>query len=319
MNKVQQTRFDSLYQRHVNALTRQGKSTSTIEAYSRAVRRIAAFFDRCPDRLSREDLEAYFSSLIKTHSWSTIKLDRNGLQFFYTHVLKQAWQWVDIVKPPIVKSLPDILTQAELAHLLQSTREPRYHAYFFVVYSMGLRLSEALNLKVGDIDAQRRRVHVRCGKGRTDRFVILPEAALLALRRYWATHRNPALLFPAGLTPEERRMAGTPMDRGGLQKAFTTIARQCGIHKHVSIHSLRHCYGTHLIEAGLNLRAIQQEMGHQSPTTTALYTRLTDAVQQQSALFINRMVEQLQGLLRGSEGEGKPRQAYAQPRVTTEV
>jgi len=319
MNKVQQTRFDSLYQRHVNALTRQGKSTSTIEAYSRAVRRLAAFFDRCPDRLSREDLEAYFSSLIKTHSWSTIKLDRNGLQFFYSHVLKQAWQWVDIVKPPIVKSLPDILTQAELAHLLQSTREPRYHAYFFVVYSMGLRLSEALNLKVGDIDAQRRRVHVRCGKGRTDRFVILPEAALLALRRYWATHRNPALLFPAGLTPEERRMAGTPMDRGGLQKAFTTIARQCGIHKHVSIHSLRHCYGTHLIEAGLNLRAIQQEMGHQSPTTTALYTRLTDAVQQQSALFINRMVEQLQGLLRGSEGEGKPRQAYAQPRVTTEV
>lgn len=314
MNKVQQTRFDSLYQRHVNALTRQGKSTSTIEAYSRAVRRIAAFFDRCPDRLSREDLEAYFSSLIKTHSWSTIKLDRNGLQFFYTHVLKQQWQWVDIIKPPVVKSLPDILTQAELAHLLHSTREPRYHTYFFIVYSMGLRLSEALNLKVGDIDAQRMRVHIRCGKGRQDRFVILPEAALLALRRYWATHRNPSLLFPTGLTPDEQHSAKAHMDRGGLQKSFTTIARQCGIHKHVSIHSLRHCYGTHLIEAGLNLRAIQQEMGHQSPTTTALYTRLTDCMQQQSSLFINRMVDQLQALLGSERGQRRE-----QPRAASKV
>jgi site-specific recombinase XerD len=144
-----------------------------------------------------------------------------------------------------------------------------------------------------------------------NRFVILPEAALLALRQYWATHRNPSLLFPAGLTPAEQHSARVHMDRRGPQKSFTTIARQCGIHKHVSIHSLRHCYGTHLIEAGLNLRAIQQEMGHQSPTTTALYTRLTDSVQQQSALFINRMVDQLKGLL--------PESKSAQRRVTTEV
>ena len=94
MNKAQQTHFDSLYQQHVNALTRQGKSKVTIESYARAVRRIATYFDRCPDQLSLDDLKDYFTSLVKTHSWSTVKIDRNGLQFFYKHVLGKQWTWV---------------------------------------------------------------------------------------------------------------------------------------------------------------------------------------------------------------------------------
>lgn len=299
MHTAQQKRFDSLYQRHLSALRRQGKSQKTIDAYSRAVRRITTHFDRCPDRLTRDDLDTYFTALVQSHSWSTVKLDRNGLQFFYKHVLDREWEWVDIVKPPRVRSLPDILTPQEVALLINTTHEARYQTYILTVYSMGLRLGEALNLKVGDIDAPRMRVHVRQGKGGKDRFVILPTATLSALRRFWATHRNRRFLFPGGSSPEERHRATRSMARGGLQKAFKAIVTGCGIHKRISIHSLRHCYGTHLVEAGLNLRAIQHAMGHECPTTTALYTQLTEPVQQDTVAVINHLVNQLDITLDG--------------------
>lgn len=293
MTPSQQKKYHSLYQQHVNALHRQGKSKATIDVYSRAVRRITEYFDRCPDTLTHEDLNAYFTRLVQTHSWSTVKIDRNGLQFFYKHVLHKTWQWVDIVKPPQIKTLPDILTPQEIARLINATREARYQYYFLTVYSMGLRLGEALQLGVGDIDAQRMKVHVRQGKGRKDRFVTLPHTTLLALRRYWATHRNPRLLFPAGKTVAERRHATVPMERSGVQGAFKAVVQSCGIHKRVSIHSLRHCYGTHLLEQGVSLRAIQQEMGHDSPQTTALYTQLTAPLLQHTADLINALLDRL--------------------------
>jgi site-specific recombinase XerD len=293
MHKAQQKRYQLLYQQHVNALHRQGKSKTTIDCYSRAVRRITEYFDRCPDRLTADDLKEHFTHLVNSHSWSTVKVDRNGLQFFYKHVLNKDWQWVDIIKPPIVKSLPDILTPHEISQIINATREARYQTYILTVYSMGLRLGEALNLKVGDIDAQRMRVHIRSGKGRKDRFVILPDITLAALRRYWATHRHPHLLFPTGKTSQERRIAKTPMDRGGLQKSIKAIARSCKIHKQVTIHSLRHCYATHLLEEGLNLRALQHQLGHECPKTTAIYTQLTDQVQQNTARFVNLLSRRL--------------------------
>lgn len=120
----------------------------------RAVRRITEYFDRCPDRLSNDELKEHFSNLIQSHSWSTVKVDRNGLQFFYKQVLNKTWQWVDIVKPPQIKSLPDILTSDEIALIINATREARYQIYILTVYSMGLRLGEALNLSVGDIVMQ---------------------------------------------------------------------------------------------------------------------------------------------------------------------
>lgn len=293
MNKAQQQKFQSLYNQHVSALRRQGKAERTIDSYSRAVRRIAEFWDTCPDRLTQDQLEAYFSSLVETHSWSTVKVDRNGLQFFYQHVLNKAWNWVDIVKPPRKKVLPDILTLKEIERLINGTRERRYQTFILAAFSMGLRLGEALNLRVGDIDGERMKIHVRQGKGAKDRFVTLPQATLQAMRRYWASHRNPSLIFPRGRTPQERLRATEPMDRGGLQKSFKAILQDCAIHKAVTIHTLRHCYGAHLVEAGVNLRAIQQEMGHECPKTTALYTQLTDVTQADTDKRINRLVSRM--------------------------
>jgi hypothetical protein len=176
--------------------------------------------------------------------------------------------------------LPDILTRTEIEHLINGARELRYQTFILTAYSMGLRLGEVLGLQPGDIDSARMKVHVRQGKGRKDRFVTLPKASLLALRKYWVTHRNPDWIFPAGKNAQDRREASRVMDRGGLQNAFKVIVKSCGIRKAITPHSLRHCYGAHLMEAGLNLRAIQYQMGHECPKTTAVYTQLTDTVNQ---------------------------------------
>jgi len=299
MNTAQQKRFNSLYQQHINALRRQGKAEQTIDAYSRAVRRISEFFDQCPDKLTQQQLKDYFSALVNSHSWSTVKVDRNGLQFFYKQVLDKRWVWVDIVKPPQQKVLPAILTLKEVERIINGTRELRYQTFLLTAYSMGLRLGEVLTLQVGDMDAGHMKVHIRQGKGRKDRRVTLPQRTLEALRTYWATHRHPSLLFPAGKTAVVRHEATQVMNRSGLQRSFKVIARSCGINKPVTIHTLRHCYGAHLVETGLNLRAIQQEMGHECPKTTALYTQLTDVTQHNTGKLINRLIDRLKLTLDG--------------------
>jgi len=123
MTPIEQARFTPLYESLIQALTLQGKQPKTVEAYARSVRRTANFFDRCPDDLTAGELKHYFASLLETHSWSTIKLDRNGLQFFYRHILGKQWEWVDIIKPPTTQRLPDILSQAETFQVITQKSE----------------------------------------------------------------------------------------------------------------------------------------------------------------------------------------------------
>lgn len=249
--------------------------------------------------MTPEQREQYFSDLVKSHSWSTVKIDRSGLMFFWKHVLKQDWQWVDIVKAPKVRSLPDILTVAEVEQIIGATRNLRYRVFLLATYSMGLRLSETLALQVGDIDGKRKLVHIRRGKGHKDRFVPLPNLTYQALRALWSKHRNPCWLFPNAVgSPERIRKATTHMDRGGTQAAMKAVVEQCGIKKKVSIHSLRHAFATHLLEKGLSLRHIQALLGHSSPVTTVRYTHLTDIAEQHAADTINGLINTLQVDLR---------------------
>lgn len=232
MNASEQSRFDDLYQRHLRMLKLQGKSDKTIDVYARAVRRVTKHFDCCPDLLSPDQLEIYFGQLVESHSWSTVKVDRNGLQFFWRHVLKLDWQWVNMIKPPKISTLPDILTLAEVERLIGAARKLRYRVFFLTTYSMGLRLEETLSLQVGDIDAQRRRVHVRRGKGHKDRLVPLPGLTYQALRALWCKHRHPYLLFPSARgTLETVCQATTHMDRGSTQVAMKVLVKECGIKK----------------------------------------------------------------------------------------
>ena len=171
MNEQEQACFDVAYLQHRTAL-------KIIEAYAFAVRRAAQYFDRFPDDLTTDELKRYFSDLIDSHSWSAVKIDRNGLRFFYQHVLGQAFPWVDMVKPPRVQSLPDLLSRDEIARIIRRNASHRYQTFWIFTYSMGRRLGETLRLTVADIDAARMRVHVRHSKGNNDRFVILPDLCL---------------------------------------------------------------------------------------------------------------------------------------------
>ncbi len=232
MKKSEVKRFTELYERHLNLLKLQGKSDSTISAYSRAVRRIRAHYDCCPDKLTKDQLENYFCDLIKTHSWSTVKIDRLGLMFFWKNVLEMDWQWLDMVKPPQVKSIPDILSPLEIERLICATKKMRYRVFLLTTYSMGLRLTEALSLQIGDIDSERQMIHIRRGKGHKDRMVPLPDRTLYALRVLWTKHRHPKLLFPnAKGSMQTIRKATTHMNIGGTQNAMKVVVRECNIKK----------------------------------------------------------------------------------------
>jgi len=232
MTPKEQRRFDTLYQHHLRTLKLQGLSDRTIDSYARAVRRLSSHFDACPDRVSTDQLEQYFSELVDSHSWSTVKVDRNGLQFFWKHILKQDWQWLDIVRAPKIQSLPDILTPQEVEQLIGTARKLRYRVFILATYSMGLRLSETLSLEVGDIDAGRKQVHIRRGKGHKDRRVPLPDLTYRALQALWCRHRHPRLLFPnASGDMEQIQLARTPMGRSSAQTAMKALLHQCGIKK----------------------------------------------------------------------------------------
>jgi len=294
MRASEQRRFDTLYQRHLQALKLQGKSDKTIDAYARAVRRVTQHFDCCPDKLVTDQLQRYFSNLVDSHSWSTVKVDRNGLQFFWKHVLERDWSWLELIKAPKVRSLPDILTLTEVEQLIGASRKLRYRVFLLTTYSMGLRLGEALALQVGDIDRERNQVHIRRGKGHKDRLVPLPDLTYHALRVLWRKHHHPRLLFPNASGPLPRiRHATTHIDRGGAQTAMKRVVTECGIHKKISVHSLRHSFATHLLEQGLSLRHIQHILGHSSPTTTARYAQLTKETEQHAGVVVNRMVSRL--------------------------
>jgi site-specific recombinase XerD len=232
MNATSSAHFDRQYQAHLKHLRLKGLQPKTIDAYARAIRRIGDYFGHQIDALSESQLTDYFSDLIETHSWSAVKLDLYGLKFYYTHVLHEPWIAPNLIKPPKAQRLPDIVTVEEAQRLFAATRTLSYRVFYFTLYSLGLRLGEGLRLKVGDIDAERQRVHIRDAKGNKDRFVPLPLTTLTLLRRFWQVHHNPELLFPnrqGGLKAAGR--ARTPLDRGGVQTTLRRVALDCGLKK----------------------------------------------------------------------------------------
>ena len=224
--------FKHQYENHLKHLRLKGLRPKTIEAYARAVRRIGAACDYRIENLSEQDLVDYFIDLLDSHSWNSVRLDLYGLKFFYAHVLRKPWSNIDLIKPPKVRRLPDIVTVEETQRLCAATSTLSYRVFYFTLYSLGLRLGEGLRLQVGDIDAARERVHIRNAKGNKDRLVPLPAATLDLLRRFWQVHRNPVLLFPnrrRGL--KAACCATTPLDRGGVRATLRKAVDACGIKK----------------------------------------------------------------------------------------
>lgn len=286
-----------LRQHMIAALHLSGKSERTQETYVREVRLLAQFYHKAPDRISEPELQRYFlhRKNVDGLAPASMRLCYSGIRFFYQHVLKRDWDTLTLIRPQITHRLPAVLSVEEVKRLLASATPLHNQVYLTTVYSLGLRLHEALFLQVSDIDGQRLQVHVHRGKGAKDRYVPLPAETLALLRTYWKTHRHPTWLFPAtGRDHQQSPTATTPMSRSSVQGAFRTAKCRAGITKlGVAIHTLRHAYATHLLEAGVNPRLIQRYLGHTQLETTMIYLHLTHKGQEEAYERLNALMHGL--------------------------
>ncbi len=283
----------ALRQRMLQDLQLAGLSEHTQEAYLRAVRQLADHFHTPPDRLGEHQVRDYFLHLKNDRKFASgsLVVAYSGIKFFYSHTTPRDWPTLQRLRVRKEKRLPDVLSVDEVRRLIAAVRAHQYRAYFWTVYSLGLRLGGGLHLQVGDIDSARMMVHVHRGKGAKDRYVPLPGRTREVLRAYWATHRHPQWLFPdRGRDGHQAATADQPMTRGTVQKAMSRVVQELEFKKTISIHSLRHSYATHLLEAGVNLRLIQQYLGHSSLNTTMVYLHLTTASQEQAIARIETLM-----------------------------
>ena len=282
--------MSALRQKMIEDMQLRGFAERTQEAYLLAVRQLAKHYHKPPDQISEEELRQYFLFLKNERhaSRSTCTLALCGIKFFYERTLGREWKTFEFLRPPKEKKLPVVLSRVEVQSILARVHRRAYRVCLTLIYVCGLRLLEGVRLQVRDIDGARNLLHIQQGKGNKDRYVPLPDPCLTMLRQHWLTHRNPVWLFPSPNGESNR-----PMSESGLQRAFRAAMREVGIHKKATVHTLRHSYATHLLEAGVNLRIIQSYLGHTSPKTTSIYTHLTPITEAQTRDTIEKIVASL--------------------------
>ncbi|TWU59514.1 Tyrosine recombinase XerD [Crateriforma conspicua] len=292
---------DSLHQRFTEDLQLTGKAPRTQAAYLRAVRQLADHCRCSPELVTETQLRQYFLHLKNDRQFAqgSLRVALSGIKFFYAVTCRRDFDTLALVKLQNISALPEVLTAAQVHQIIDAATTQRIATYFWTVYSMGLRLNEGLNLHVGDIDAARGLVHIHRGKGAKDRLVPIPTSTLRMLRAYWATHRHKRFLFPAdgrnhslarsSLTRHGASTAKTVMSETAVQGAMKKITTDIDFGKKVSIHTLRHSYATHLLEAGVGLKAIQKLMGHSSLATTLVYLHLTETAEANARTVIEQL------------------------------
>ena len=265
-----------------------GLSASTQRLYAAAITQLAGHFHRRPDELGEQDLRQYFLYLTneKKVSRSTTTVALCAVKFLYEKTLRRQWSTLQLIRPAYARKLPVVLSGDEVRRILNQVQNSTYRACLKTIYSCGLRVSEGTHLKVVSIDSARMMLLID-GKGNKQRYVPLPEVTLKLLREHWRTHRHPLWLFPA------------PGSRNGLLYQATlgqALHRACeaaGVRKAVHVHTLRHSYATHLLEAGVNLRIIQENLGHRSARSTQIYTHLTAEVRAALSDPLNQLMQDL--------------------------
>jgi site-specific recombinase XerD len=240
-------------------------SPNTMDGYVRGVAQFAKHFRKSPDLLGIEEVREYQLHLLeKKVAWGTFNVVLCALNFFYKVTLRRDWNHEQIPFPKKEKKLPVILSLEEIGAFFAVIKNLKHWTIFTTMYATGLRISETLNLIAGDIDSKRMVIRVRQGKGMKDRYVPLFQTLLESLREYWRAYRPATWLFP-GMFP------GQPLNRGSVERLCPVFCEQAGIKKPVTPHTMRHCFATHMLEAGIDLRTIQLILGHRSLNTTAIY------------------------------------------------
>jgi len=286
-----------LYQQMSEDLHLAGFSQRTHDGYLRAVRQLCDHAGTSPDKITEQQLRQFLLYLKneKQFAYGSLRVAFSGVKFCFTRTIRRDWRTLKETKLQNVKTLPEVLTREQVHQLIDECTTERMATYFWTVYSLGLRLEEGLNLQVGDVDGKRMMVHVHRGKGAKDRYIPLPTSTLVLLRAYWKIHRHSHLLFPAdGRKHTGISTAQTAMSPTAVQSAIKKITQRLNFGKKVSTHTLRHSYASHLLEAGVSLKAIQKFLGHSSLQTTMVYLHLThtaevDARQVVDNLFVRKL------------------------------
>lgn len=262
----------------------RGLSPKTQKIYLSQVRDFARYYKKSPDQLGENEVKEYLLYILKERkvSDSTYRQSYGALKFLYQITLKRSWVVEKIPYPKTKKKLPVVLDTTEVEALFSVTKNLKHCAILMLIYSSGLRVSEAAHLKVSDIDSKRMMIRIRNGKGGKDRYSILSNVALDVLRQYWRRYRPKEWLFP-GVRSDK------PISDRSIQKIFEKAKNLAKITKSATVHTLRHSFATHLLEAGTDLHHIQLLLGHRSPQTTTVYLHVsrTDLAKIASPLDLN--------------------------------
>jgi integrase/recombinase XerD len=258
-----------LRRRMIEDMTVRNLSPATQRSYIYAVAKFSQYFGRSPERLGLEDVRAYQVHLVsKGVSWASLNQTVCALRFFYGVTLGHGAIPERIAYAREPRKLPAVLSADEVVRLLEAVPSLRARVALTAAYAAGLRVSEAVGLKVADIDSGRMVMRIERGKGGKERYVMLSEQLLGILRSYWRLTRPMRFLFP-GRTPDK------PIEPNVLHAACRSARAAAGIDKRVSVHVLRHSFATHLLESGVDIRIIQVLLGHENLSTTARYTRVS--------------------------------------------
>lgn len=290
--------ISSLQKRMVEDMCLCSFAPRTQDSYVRSVSRLTRYYKKSPDLITEEELRAYFVHLTCERKLArpTITIALSGIKFFFEKTLKRDWSLTGVPVPKRNKFLPVILSRKEVHSIVGKIRNVRHAACLTLIYACGLRISEGCAVKVTDIDRGRMQLHVR-GKGSKDRYVPIPPSVMPLLAACWRSHRNPAWLFPfVGRGGSHGATADRHVPIETVQQVFRKAYMESGVTKKVSVHSLRHAYATHLLEAGVTLRQIQAWMGHSSITMTAYYAQLTTQSTETSGKILGSLMSDLGGL-----------------------
>jgi site-specific recombinase XerD len=280
----------------IDAMQLQSFAPKTQYAYFRAVRKLSDFYDKPPYRITEEELCQYFLHRKNVDQWSetACRIALCGIKFYYQKASGRKWTKAKLIKPKKEKGkLPIILSTEEVRRVLKCIHPFRHYAILATIYSCGLRISEALQLQVNDVKSDRGFLHIR-GKGARDRYIPLAPRTLQNLRMNWKRHRNPTWLFPAPIhSGQEEAIATKPIPHKTFRDPLKAAVYKAKVHPDTRPHTFRHCYATHLLEQGVDIRVIQQLLGHASLATTMIYTRLTEPAIKPATKIIHKLMDDI--------------------------
>ena len=257
-------------------LQRRNYAETTINSYIRIVEDFSQRFHRPPDRLGPQHIREYQAELFKKRKMapSTVTVYLAALRFFYTKTLKRGWSVAETPYPKRAEHVPSIMSQEEVARLIDAARTPFHRTLLMTLYATGVRRAELTHLKISDVDSQRMVIHVRGGKGRKDRDVMLSPKLLKELREHWRRlrHKPSEWLFPGN----RNHTSDKPISTKVVWQACRNAAKRAGIQKRLHPHTLRHCFATHLLEQGADLRNIQMLLGHNDLEQTTIYLHVSE-------------------------------------------